>query len=289
MLRIIFLSLLATTFFVDAHSKKVDKPFPQIFYINIPVQEGDKQWQLSAQYRLPKDREGQKAPAVLIIHSSSGVDSTGAYYAKALNRMGIATLEIDLWGARGMQGGSGDRPGLPQETLPDTFAAFKYLAEQEEIDVNRIGIMGFSWGGVLSLLTATENYMATAGYEYRFAGHVAHYPVCWVYNFLPGFDIENLTGAPVLIQTGEFDDYDLPESCPSMAANLPDADKELVTVKVYRNAFHAWDRLEPEWVVEDPFSHLGQGGTVILSPNRKIAQKSRRKVVNFFEKIFFND
>lgn len=136
------------------------------------------------------------------------------------------------------------------------------------------------------MLTATEQYMAMTGTPFRFAGHVAHYPVCWLYNNVPGFEFANLTGAPVLIQTGELDDYDLPETCPLMVANLSEVDKETVELNTFKNAYHAWDRLEAEWLVTDPFSHLGQGGEVTLSPNKRVAKKSRRNVVKFFRNIF---
>jgi uncharacterized protein len=53
-----------------------------------------------------------KAPAVVILHGSSGIDSRGDFYAHALNAVGIATLEIDMWEARGVTG-AGDRPPLP--------------------------------------------------------------------------------------------------------------------------------------------------------------------------------
>jgi len=37
-------------------------------------------------------------PAVVIAHGSAAVDGRGDYHAEALNRAGIATLEIDMWG-----------------------------------------------------------------------------------------------------------------------------------------------------------------------------------------------
>ena len=268
------------------YAKKIDKQLPHIFYINIPVQTADTSWQVSAQYRLPRIETAQALPAVIILHSSSGIDSTGRFYARALNNAGIATLELDLWGARGLQGGSANRPATPQETLPDVFAALHYLLQQPNINAEKIGVIGFSWGGVLSMLTATEQYMAMTGTPFRFAGHVAHYPVCWLYNNVPGFEFANLTGAPVLIQTGELDDYDLPETCPLMVANLSEVDKETVELNTFKKAYHAWDRLEAEWLVTDPFSHLGQGGEVTLSPNKRVAKKSRRNVVKFFSNIF---
>ena len=159
-----------------------------------------------------------------------------------------------------------------------------FLASKAEIAADKIGVLGFSWGGVVSLLAATEQYNQIFGATNRFAAHAAHYPVCWVYNNVPGFELSGLTGAPVLIQGAEFDDYDLPDTCPNMVNNLQDADKELVTLKMYQGAFHTWDRLEPELVVVDQFANLGQGGTVRLVPDERFAKKSRRKVVKFFSK-----
>lgn len=284
--QLIFCIILSITCISLVYAKKIDKQLPHIFYINIPVQTADTSWQVSAQYRLPRIETAQALPAVIILHSSSGIDSTGRFYARALNNAGIATLELDLWGARGLQGGSANRPATPQETLPDVFAALHYLLQQPNINAEKIGVIGFSWGGVLSMLTATEQYMAMTGTPFRFAGHVAHYPVCWLYNNVPGFEFANLTGAPVLIQTGELDDYDLPETCPLMVANLSEVDKETVELNIFKKAYHAWDRLEAEWLVTDPFSHLGQGGEVTLSPNKRVAKKSRRNVVKFFSNIF---
>lgn len=259
---------------------------PSISYISIPVQTAAATWQVSAQYRLPKVSTSTPLPAVVILHSSAGVDSTGSFYAKALNRVGIATLELDLWGARNLQGGSANRPSSPQETLPDVFAALAYLSQNPNIDASKIGVIGFSWGGVLSLLTSTEQYMSMTGTPYRFAGHVANYPVCWLFNNVPGFELANLTGAPVMIQIGDRDDYDLPETCPSLVDNLAEQDKQFVEVNVYRRAYHAWDRLEPKLVVEDPYAHLGQGGQVTLAPSVRNALKSRYRVVRFFTELF---
>ncbi len=57
-----------------------------------------------AELRMPP---GPARPAVVIVHGSSGIDSRGVSYAKELNAAGIATLEIDMWGARGISGAAG--------------------------------------------------------------------------------------------------------------------------------------------------------------------------------------
>jgi len=82
------------------------------------------------------------------------------------------------------------------ETLPDAFAALAFLAARPGVDARRIGIMGFSWGGVVSMLSATRTANQTFGRpDLAFAAHAPLYPVCWVYNRVPGYEFVDLTGA----------------------------------------------------------------------------------------------
>jgi len=283
----------------QAQAGKIDPDFPQISYIQYPsfdfVASGgcfppyapSQDLSIGAGLRIPAN-SGEALPAVVILHGSAGVDSRGALYARALNEAGIATLEIDMWGARGLSG-DGNRPGLPLCTLPDAFGALNYLANLPGIDANRIGVLGFSWGGVMSLLSAEQSFNGIWGNSHQFAAHVAHYPVCWAYNVVVPFN--NLTGAPVLIQVGSLDDYDNGGAiCEDLAAPFPE-----VSVNVYPNAHHAWDRLQPPLTVQDPFSHLGEGlelgcevgnCEVNIVPNPGKANQSSKAVVSLFSDAF---
>ena len=145
---------------------------------------------------------------MVILHGSAGVDFRGDFYARALNAAGIATFEIDMWEARGITGAA-DRPPAPLFTYPDAFGALGFLSAHPNIDPDRIGVMGFSWGGVMALASAEEVYASQFGGGLRFAAHVAHYPICYATNSgIPGAEFSDLTGAPILIQIGEEDDYD---------------------------------------------------------------------------------
>ena len=231
--------------------------------------------------RIPVDA-AHPMPAVVIVHGSAGVDSRGSAYAAELNAAGIATFEIDMWSARNI-GGGGDRPkGVPL-TLPDAYGAFKLLAANPAIDAKRIGIMGFSWGGVVSMLTATRPYTEQyLGKDIRFAAHAPNYPVCWVYNRVPGYEFKDFTGAPILLQAGEQDTYDLPDTCSKMVKSLGESAGRLLTLKVYADAGHGWDLTEPAMTIEDPYSHLGKGGKVLMAGNKSVAAKSRAATLAFF-------
>ena len=237
---------------------------------------------IPATLRRPRQAAGPAA-AVVIVHGSAGPDSRGPFYAQALNRAGMATLEIDMWTPRGVKSPL-ERPKSIQSTLPDAFGAFQFLASDPAIDAARIGIMGFSWGGVVSMLTATRPYATPALGATKFAAHAPLYPVCWLYNQLPGFEMVDFTGAPIFIQCGELDAYDLPDSGATLGRALAAIAPGLVTVETYPGATHAFDRTEPAMTATDPMAHLGKGGEVRFAPNPEVAAQARAATVAFFRR-----
>ena len=297
MLHLKFMLLLAATAMLSAVAQagQINPDLPVISYVQYQstnLLDPEDPLTISGQLRMPVQQgsgkgEQQAIPAVVLLHGSAGVDSRGSLYAEALNGAGIATLEIDMWAARNLTGG-GNRPALPTLTVPDAFGALQFLAQVPGIDVNRIGVMGFSWGGVVTMLSANESYTQAFGGGLKCAALVAHYPVCWAYNIgIPGMEFDALTGSPLLIQIGALDDYDEGgDVCQALVASLDEPYRSSASVKVYPNAHHAWDRLQPPLTVEDSFSHLGVGGEVNIIPNPGKAHQSRKRAVGFFSKAF---
>jgi dienelactone hydrolase len=296
-------TFIAAIIAATAHAEIIELNVPNISYVqfqSIDILNPGELLTISGQLRIPVINEEepiyqQGVPAVLVLHGSAGVDSRGEFYIEALNDAGIATLEIDMWAARGLTGG--DRPAFPTLTVPDAFGALKYLSEIPNIDVERIAVLGFSWGGVVTMLAASQSYADIYGNGLAFAAHVAHYPVCWAYNkvlpspFPPpiapvGLEFGDLTN-PLLIQIGDLDDYDeRGDQCQNLIASLSEEDQSIASVIVYPNSYHAWDRLQPPITVFDPFSHLGMGGYVDIVPNPGKAFQSRSKAVQFLLESF---
>jgi dienelactone hydrolase len=241
--------------------------------------------QVAGRLSVPTNAQG-KVPAVVIAHGSGGVDTRGSFHAQALHEAGIATLEIDMWAARGLSGGAEGRPRAVAETLPDAWGALKYLSAHPSIDASRIGIMGFSWGGLMSMLSATRKYAVGAEPGQRFVAHAPFYPVCWAYNRVPSYEFGELTGSPIFIQAGAADQYDDPDSCQRLVDSLSPADRANVSLTVYPGATHGWDRLEPAIRITDPYSHTGRGGEVDIAPSPETAETSRRAMVDFFRRNF---
>jgi dienelactone hydrolase len=245
---------------------------------------------VAARLDVPLAAEGGTAPrvpAVVICHGSDGVDARGRFHAQALHAAGFATLELDMWSARGTVRGAPGRPKSVPETLPDAFAALAFLARQPEVDPERIAIMGFSWGGVVSVLSATRRYAdALAEPGTRFAAHAAFYPVLWSYNRAPGHELRGLTGAPVLIHAGGADAYDTPEVCDAFLAGLDPADRAHVELVVHPGATHAFDRDMPAKTIHDPYAHNGKGGEVRFEFDPEAAGAARARVVQVFQGAF---
>ena len=98
----------------------------------------------------------KNAPAVLICHGLAG-NKTGRYrlyvtLAKELAKIGIASLRVDFRGC-------GDSDGEFSEVtvsgfIEDAKQSLQYLIDQKDIDANRIGLFGRSFGAAIAIMTA---------------------------------------------------------------------------------------------------------------------------------------
>ncbi|WP_246660164.1 alpha/beta fold hydrolase [Rhizobium sp. FKL33] len=97
-------------------------------------------------------------PAVLMLHGfGSSRDEVGSLYkrtATALAMKGIASLRIDFLGFGESAGDSGDITVNGQ--LDQAKDAFAFLATYPDVDPKRLGVLGFSLGGGVATLLASD-------------------------------------------------------------------------------------------------------------------------------------
>src|ERR1700685_333318 len=127
---------------------------PSLHYVSFPARR-DAAWATRARLRLPRAAT-HKLPAILILHGSAGPSLREGGYADVLNEAGFVTFETHQWSARGLRGGAEGRPKTVIETLPDVYGARAFLAAHPAVDAKRIGVIGFSFGGVAAMLAATR-------------------------------------------------------------------------------------------------------------------------------------
>ena len=120
-------------------------------------------------------------PAILIVHGGGGTASRQR--ASRWSKYGYATFAIDL-------PGKGERRRSSRSTGPNmdvsvllsgnylihavaaTRNAITYLTQRREVDPKRIGMIGLSWGGVITLLTNGQDSRLKAAVDVFGAGYI---------------------------------------------------------------------------------------------------------------------
>lgn len=193
-------------------------------------------------------------PAVVVVQGLGGPSvQREAAYGRWLAENGHMALVIDSFGSRGVRSNLDAVRALRVTTgmiLADAFAALVRLRADPEVDPDRVGVIGFSYGGMVALLTAYERLRALYCPEgERFAGHVSLYGCS-----IPRMDDLATTGAPILLLYGRHDGNVSLTRSRRIAADL-EAGGSPVTFEVL-DAYHQWDGSDRQrrWV---PF-HLRQ-------------------------------
>ena len=194
----------------------------------------------SGLYVTPKDRRSGPWPAVILLHGAGGViGRREVAYARQLARQGVAALVVDAFGPRrDLATRFTERLIRITETmmLADAYAGLAWLAARPEIDGQRVALVGFSYGGIASILAAyrqVADHLVPNGP--RFAAHVAFYSPC-----IARFAEPATTGAPALMLWGGRDAIVDGERCQEIAADLRRGGSRVET-RVFADAMHQWD------------------------------------------------
>ncbi len=259
-----------------------DTPRLRIDYLAYPVDWNGKKIMIGSRFQVPLGATG-KLPAVILLHGTSGLSYRGVYYAAALNRAGIATLEIDQWGGRGLAGVASSRGGMG-DMLPDVAGAYHLLSERADIDASRIGLMGSSMGGRETMLMMTHrNSDALLGQGVHFKAAVAFYPICWLYNHVPGAEFADLVDAPIKIFVGNADDYDGGQApCEALLRELAPGDAAHLSLRAFPGATHEFDVFDGAREFNDPGANRRQGGIVHVRSDPQAREQARDDLTRFF-------
>ncbi len=190
---------------------------------------------------LPPDASAaQPVPAAILLHGAGGVLSARELtYGPQLATQGVAALVIDSFASRrNLASGFFERLFNVTEVmlLADAYAGLAYLDGLPEVDAARVVLIGFSYGGMASVLAAYAQVAeALAPEGRRFIGHVAYYAPCIIRAEKP-----KTTGAPLLILNGGRDGLIDPDRCAEIVRDL-EAGGSAVETHLFPEAMHQWD------------------------------------------------
>ncbi|RVU36720.1 hypothetical protein EOI86_16250 [Hwanghaeella grinnelliae] len=184
-------------------------------------------------------------PAMVILHGSGGEwGGRGKRHAALLTKNGIAALVVDTFKARNLTLDTGYIARLKRANLPDqiadAFAALAMLKQHPKIDADRIGVLGYSMGGVSALLAAhaviADPLTQNGG---GFSLHIGFYPPC----FATTADTRT-TGAEIVTLWGTEDKSTHRQACETYMETL-EAGGSPVEIHWMEGAVHAWNSLSP--------------------------------------------
>ena len=191
------------------------------------------------------------APAMVLLHGSGGITPGREHdYAKLMNEAGFAAFVVDYYAPRGVTRETDYMRKVISVTefdaITDAYAALRLISTHPAIDGSRVGLAGFSYGGMATRFAMDERVREALAPEHPgFAAFVDVYGPCFQ---APGTQRNN--GAPLLTLRGTEDaSNDLPV-CKKREDELRAIGVD-VTAHVFEGAGHAWEASIPRSLKED--------------------------------------
>jgi len=184
----------------------------------------------------PEAKETDKFPAMIFIHGAGGPQPHHKRWLELIRAMGIVTVYADHFKPRGKSSAVGSHIQLTGAAMAvDALNMLAALSAHPRIDADRIGIMGASKGGGVTLYSAWTPLRQRIVGNRDFAAYIPLYPTC-IY-----WDKKDFTLSPVMVMVGENDDWTGAEHCRKSVAEFRAAGFENIDIKVYEGAPHGFD------------------------------------------------
>lgn len=168
-------------------------------------------------------------PAMVLPHTCGGLAPHILNWAAWLKAEGYVALVVDSFSPRGITNSCG-RPHL-RLLLDDGVGALAHLRSLQYVNKDRIGVVGWSSGGMAAIHAASEAEPSPAD---GFHAAIAFYPGhrrCWMYR----------NRVPILLLLGEVDPAN--GVCVDQAKQFQQEGRT-VLLTVYSGAYHGFDQAE---------------------------------------------
>lgn len=255
----------------------------------------------SVRARLRMPDSGTSLPAVVIFHSNAGIVGVGDNYAKRLVDRGLVTLEIDSYSPRSIRSGDDVNAPSPCDRLNDAWSALHYLSQNSRVDIQRVGALGFSSGGLVSLMLAKGVFprgMTSADPRIqalramRYKKFFVLYPSCanilhdekmsWMRN--PNMARSERTDGELSLVVGTKDDYeiDAKSDCPKVINEWKGYGLR-GDLHFLEGATHAFDWPTPPPPTFSRFAKARKGAMLSMHYSHTHTLETEEKVLAFFD------
>lgn len=224
------------------------------------------------------------APAIAMFHGCGGAyDKSGALsqrmrdYAALFNGLGMHALVVDSLTVRYEKELCTQRTGRRRVTQAnrrlDALGAVAYLADRQDVDATRIGLIGWSNGASTVLAATNLRHRAVAAALTKPAFAVAFYPGCEA-DLRRGYT----PAAALLMLVGRNDDWTPAAPCEALAREAGEPKPELT---VYAGAWHGFDSDAPLRLRKDVPNGVNPGQGVHVGGDAAAWGASRERLVKF--------
>jgi dienelactone hydrolase len=192
-------------------------------------------------------------PALVIMPTCAGhtISMHAFDWAQRARFQGYAVLVVDpLTPRRVSLNCESPSPVPATRVLKDAFDAANHLRRQSFVDPTRVGLMGFSQGGMVALAASGSTYSRRDGTEQPFRGIFSAYPICILKNLpIPGSPdtadfqfVPEKINVPILVAMGDQDNEDMGTTAADCKPMLDKrkAEGDPISYIVY-HATHIWD------------------------------------------------
>jgi dienelactone hydrolase len=204
--------------------------------------------QLAFGWLLWPENAGGPVPAIVACHGSMGWRGHHHEHMVRALEMGIAVFRVHSFDCRQVHSIVEDQLSVTAAMLlTDAYRALEQLVTHPRIDASRIGVTGWSLGGMVSLYAAYEPLReALVGVDGpRFAAHLPLYPAAHVRPELPRW-----SSAPIRVLHGAADDYTPLRFVEGLVPDV-EAGGGRIEVVAYPEAHHSFDSVEPRTWIPD--------------------------------------